>query len=47
MERFSFRQLNDVEVREHYQVIISNRFAALEHLGGGGGGGGVNITGLG
>jgi hypothetical protein len=30
MERFNFQKLNDVEVKEEYQVKISNRFAALE-----------------
>jgi hypothetical protein len=32
LERFDLRMLNDVEVRENYQVEISNRFAALENL---------------
>jgi hypothetical protein len=32
MDRFNLKQLNDVEVREHYQVEISNRSAALENL---------------
>jgi len=36
-ERFNVKNLNDVEVKEQYQVKISNRFAALENLGGGGG----------
>jgi hypothetical protein len=30
MERFNLKKLNDVEVKEKYQVKISNRFAALE-----------------
>jgi hypothetical protein len=29
IERFSLKKLNDVEVKEQYQVKISNRFAAL------------------
>jgi hypothetical protein len=29
MERFNPKRLNDVEVKEQYQVKISNRFAAL------------------
>jgi hypothetical protein len=28
MERFNLKELNDVEVKEHYQVKISNKFAA-------------------
>jgi hypothetical protein len=32
VERFNFRKLNEVEVRNWYQVKISNRFAALENL---------------
>jgi hypothetical protein len=32
MERFNLKKLNDVEVREQYQVKISNRFAALENV---------------
>ena len=31
-ERFNFRKLNELEFRKHYQIEISNRFAALEHL---------------
>jgi hypothetical protein len=31
-ERFDLKKLNDVEVKEKYQVEISNRFAALESL---------------
>jgi hypothetical protein len=30
LERFDLKKLNDVEVKEKYQVEISNRFAALE-----------------
>jgi hypothetical protein len=32
MERFNLRSLNDVEVKEQYQVKISNMFAALEYV---------------
>jgi hypothetical protein len=32
LERFDMKKLNDVEVKEKYQVEISNRFAALESL---------------
>jgi hypothetical protein len=32
MQRFDLRKLNDVEVKEQYQVKITNRFAALEKL---------------
>jgi hypothetical protein len=32
IERFNLRKQNDVEVKEHYQVTISNRFAVLENL---------------
>jgi hypothetical protein len=32
LERFDLKKLNDVEVKEKYQVEISNRFAALERL---------------
>jgi hypothetical protein len=31
MHRFDFRKLNDAEVKEQYQVKITNRFAALEN----------------
>ena len=31
-ERFSFRKLNELEVRKQFQIKISNRFAALEGL---------------
>jgi len=30
--RFNLKKLNDVEVKEIYEVKISNRFAALENL---------------
>jgi hypothetical protein len=32
LETFDLKKLNDVEVKEKYQVEISNRFAALESL---------------
>jgi hypothetical protein len=32
LERFDLRKLDDVEVKEKYQVKISNRFGALENL---------------
>jgi hypothetical protein len=32
LERFNLKKLDDVEVKEKYQVEISNRFAALERL---------------
>jgi len=31
-QRFNLRKLNDPEVREQYQIEITNRFAALENL---------------
>jgi hypothetical protein len=31
-ERFNSKKLNDLEVKEKYQVKISNRFTALENL---------------
>jgi len=31
-QRFNFRKLNEPEVREQYQIQITNRFAALENL---------------
>jgi hypothetical protein len=30
--RFNLRKLNDVKVREQYQIEIANRFAALENV---------------
>jgi hypothetical protein len=33
VERFDLRKLDDVEVKEKYQVEISSRFTALENLG--------------
>jgi len=38
-ETLNLKRLNG-EVKEQYQVKISNRFSALEYLGEGGGGGG-------
>jgi hypothetical protein len=32
LERFHLKKLDDVEVKEKYQVEISNRYAALESL---------------
>jgi hypothetical protein len=34
MEMFNLKKFNDVEVKEHYEVKISNRFATLENLNG-------------
>jgi hypothetical protein len=31
MQRFDLRKLNDAEVKEQYQLKITNRFAALEN----------------
>ena len=31
-ERLNLRNLNEMEVRKHYQIKITNRFAALENL---------------
>ena len=31
-ERFNMRKLNELEVKEKYQIEITNRFAALENL---------------
>jgi hypothetical protein len=33
-ERFNLRKLKDLEVKEKYQIEITNRFAALEDLDG-------------
>jgi hypothetical protein len=30
--RFNLRKLNDLEVRKHYRIDITNRFAALENV---------------
>jgi hypothetical protein len=32
MERYNAKRLNNVEVKEQYQIKTSNRFAALKHL---------------
>jgi len=32
IERFNLKKLNDMEVKDQYQVKISNRFVALENL---------------
>jgi hypothetical protein len=32
MDRFNLKKLNEVEVKEQYQVTIKNRFSALENL---------------
>jgi hypothetical protein len=32
MQRFDLKKLNKAEVKEQYQVKISNRFAGLENL---------------
>jgi hypothetical protein len=37
VERFNLKTLNDVELKEQYEIKISNRFPALEKLDGGGG----------
>ena len=31
-ERFNLRRLNELEVKEKYQIEITNKFAALESL---------------
>ena len=31
-ERFNLRKLNELEVKEKYQIEITNRFVALENL---------------
>ena len=31
-ERFNLRELNELEVRKQYHIVISNRFVALENL---------------
>ena len=31
-ETFNLRKLNELEVRKHYQIEITNGFAALENL---------------
>jgi hypothetical protein len=32
MERFNLKMLNDMEVKEQYQVEISKRFAAFQNM---------------
>jgi len=32
MEKFNFKNLNDVDVKDKYQVKFWNKFAALEDL---------------
>jgi hypothetical protein len=32
MERFNLKKVHDVEVKEQYEVKISNRLAGLENL---------------
>ena len=32
VERFNLRKLNKLEVREQYQIKISNRFSTMENL---------------
>ena len=34
VEIFNLRKLSELEVRKHYQIEITNRFAALENLKG-------------
>jgi glycine betaine/choline ABC-type transport system substrate-binding protein len=31
-ERFNLKKLSELEVRKQYQIMISNRFAALENI---------------
>ena len=31
-QRFNLRKLNEPEVREHYEIETTNRFAALENV---------------
>jgi len=31
-QRFNLRKLNESEVREHYQIEVTNMFAALENV---------------
>jgi hypothetical protein len=33
MERFNFKKLNEVEGKEQYRVVVSNRFTAFGKLG--------------
>jgi hypothetical protein len=32
MEKFNLKKLNEGEVKEQYQVTITNKYAALENL---------------
>jgi hypothetical protein len=32
MDRYNLKKLNEGKVKEQYQVIIKNRFSALENL---------------
>jgi hypothetical protein len=32
MQSFDLRKLNDAEIKEQYQVKLTNRFAALENF---------------
>jgi hypothetical protein len=32
MERFNLKKLNDIDVKEQYQVKVSKRFAAFKNL---------------
>jgi hypothetical protein len=32
MERFNLKHLNDIEGKEQFRVLVSNRFAALEYV---------------
>ena len=32
VEKFNLRKLNELEIRKHYKIEITNRFAALENL---------------
>jgi hypothetical protein len=34
MQRFDLRKLNDAEVKEQYQIKLTNRFATLENFDG-------------
>jgi hypothetical protein len=34
IERFNLKKLNDVEGKEQFRVVVSNRFAAFGHRGG-------------
>jgi hypothetical protein len=32
MKRFDLKNINEVNIKEEYQIKISNRFVTLEHL---------------